>query len=243
MRVVAIVQARMGSTRLRGKVLMDLGGRPMLEFLLARLRRAETPDAVWVATSTDRGDDPIADLCTRLAVPVFRGPEQDVLARYVLAAQASQADAIVRITADCPLTCPEIVDRCVGAFRHSRPPVDYVSNILRRTFPRGLDTEVVSYNALFRTLAESADPTAREHVTLHIFRNPAAFRHLSVEDEQNHASIRWTVDTIEDLTLIRAMVEELGPEAADAKYEQLLRLFLNNPEWADLNSRVAQKPL
>ena len=241
MKVVAIIQARMGSTRLPGKVLMDVGGRPMLAFMLERLQRATMLNEIWVATSARSQDDPIVSLCTSLGTNCHRGPEDDVLERYRQTAGVSGADVIVRLTADCPLICPEVVDKVAAAFMNAAPPVDYASNCICRTYPRGLDTEAVSRGALDVAAIDATDPADREHVTYFIWRQPKRFQHLSVEDFQNHSDLRWTVDTPEDMDLIRRIEGELGAGAGEASYGDLLDLIVHHPEWSAINARVEQK--
>lgn len=243
MKVVAIIQARMGSTRLPGKVLMDVGGRPMLGFMLERLKPAQLLDETWVATSSLEQDDPIEALCANLDVPCLRGPEDNVLERYRLAARASGAEVIVRLTADCPLICPEVVDRVVSAFLNASPSVDYASNCLRRTYPRGLDTEAFSRAALEIVAREAREPADREHVASFIWRQPERFRHLSVEDQENLSNLRWTVDTPEDLDFIRHIVGGLGAMAAKASYAELKQLHVSHPEWSTINANVEQKAI
>lgn len=231
----------MGSTRLPGKVLMDLAGRPALALMLARLARSETLAAVVVATSELPQDDPIAKLCDSLSIGVFRGSEDDVLSRYISASQMFGADVVIRLTADCPFICPEVTDRIVRSFLDASPPVDYAANVLRRTYPRGLDTEVVARETLELMAKETNEPPDREHVTYFVERHPERFRHLSVEDREDHSDLRWTVDTREDYTLISMMAEALGDRAVTSTYRDLLALFDRHPEWANINAHVEQK--
>src|SRR5215469_8186363 len=163
MRVAAIIQARIGSTRLPGKVLRDLGGRTVLERVVSRTRKCTLVNEVIVATSVNPGDDVIVEACVRLRVRVFRGSEHDVLDRYFRAAEAAQAQVVVRITSDCPLIDPEVSDQAIRAFLDAR--ADYASNVLERTYPRGLDTEVVALQALECAFREAKEPFQREHVT------------------------------------------------------------------------------
>ena len=243
MKVVAIIQARMGSTRLPGKVLMDLAGKPMLGFMLERLKPAKTLNEIWVATSALAQDDPIAMLCSSLGAHCHRGPEDDVLERYRQAADVSNADVIVRLTADCPLVCPEVVDKVVTAFLNARPQPEYASNCLRRTYPRGLDTEVLSRAVLGTAAREATEPADREHVTRFVWRQPDRFRHLSVEDTEEHSALRWTVDTAEDLLLVRQIVGALGRDWATADYRSLLSIVHANPAWSAINADVHQKAI
>jgi spore coat polysaccharide biosynthesis protein SpsF len=243
MRTVAVIQARMGSTRLPGKVLMDIAGRPALALMVERLERADTLTESIVATSTLEQDDPIVRLCESLSVRVFRGSETDVLSRYVGAAQAFEADVIVRLTADCPFICPEVTDRIVRAFYDAVPPVHYATNCIRRTYPRGLDTEVISRRTLEAVAAEANAPADLEHVTYFVRRQPSRFRHLSVEDEDDRSGLRWTLDTPKDFQLLSRMSQALGARVVGSSYHELLGLFDNHPDWAAINADVEQTKL
>src|SRR5258706_14523536 len=203
MKIVAIIQARMGSTRLPGKVLKDLGGDTVLSRVLARVKRAATIGEVIVATSDAAGDDVIVAECKRLNARVFRGDEKDVLQRYYPAAQLFKADVVVRITSDWPLNDPEGTDQTVGEFLKERP--DYASNALERTYPRGLDTEVFTMRALELAWSESSEAYQRAHVTPYMYQNPERFKVLAVKGENDYSGLRWTLDTQEDLDLLRAM--------------------------------------
>lgn len=239
MTTVAVVQARMGSTRLPGKVLADLEGRPMLAWVLERLGRARTLDAVAVATSTEPGDDPVAELCRRLDVPVFRGSEEDVLDRYAGAARRFRADAVVRITADCPLVDPEVVDRVIERFRDAG--ADYASNTLERTYPQGLDVEVFRREALERAAREAREPWERAHVTPYVYRHPEIFALESVTHDRDLSRHRWTVDTREDLELVRALYRRSGDGRAG--WLEFLRIVESDASLPAINASVAQKAL
>jgi len=208
-RVVAVVQARMTSSRLPGKVLADIGGQPALGLLLARLRAARELDALVVATSDDVSDDPVAVAAGADGVPVIRGPLEDVLERY---RRAATGDAIVRITGDCPLVDPQIVDYAVGVWKHGG--YGYVANCLDpRTFPDGLDVEVLARDALETAAEEATDPADREHVTPFVRAHPGRFQQAALDLEPPFPDIRITLDTAEDLALIRQLVSDLGPMA------------------------------
>ncbi len=204
---VAIVQARMGSTRLPGKVLADLCGAPMLQRQLERVRRATSLDRVVVATSTDETDLPIAVLCESLEVPCFRGDLNDVLARFLGAIDEFDPEVVVRITADCPLISPLVIDSIVHSFFES--DCDYLSNTLDPTFPDGVDVEVVRVRAL-RALAQlDTDIPEREHVTLGIYRRPEQFVVRNFTGDPDLSDLRWTVDSPEDLEFVRWVYSEL----------------------------------
>ncbi len=240
MKILAIIQARMGSTRLPGKVLRPIEGRPMLERVCERVRRSGAIDGLVVATTTEPGDRSILDECERLRIPVFRGSEHDVLERYHEAAGHHAADVVVRITADCPLIDPEVIDLVVSEFADRSP--DYASNTLRRTWPRGLDTEVVTVAALHRARREATEPYERVHVTPYVYRHPELFRLHAVTGEEDHSGARWTVDVAEDLEFVRAVYRRLAA-AGSFSWRDVLDLVASEPEIAELNRGVCQKQL
>lgn len=240
MKIVAIIQARLGSTRLPGKVLKDIGGRTMLARVVRRVRRAATLDDVIVATTTEPADSAVVEECARLGVHCFRGSELDVLDRYCQAAKQLNADAVVRITSDCPLIDPGVIDSVVAVFRNETP--DYASNVIERTYPRGLDTEVVSMDALARAWQEARHHYERVHVTPYFYRNPELFRMRSVVADRNHSGFRWTVDTAEDLAFICSIYEALGPDDL-FDWKSVLCLLSKEPELAAANSGIRQKSL
>jgi spore coat polysaccharide biosynthesis protein SpsF len=240
MNVVAIIQARMGSTRLPGKVLRDLEGETVLARVVNRLRRSRLINELLVATTDHPADDVIVAECRRISAAVCRGDEQDVLDRYFRAAQLAKAEVVVRITSDCPLIDPEITDKTVAAFLEARP--DYASNVLIRTYPRGLDTEVMSFAALARVWREARNPYQREHVTPFIYEHPADFRMVSVTGDADYSAHRWTVDTPEDLEFVRGVYARLK-DSATFSWRDVLDLFDREPELMELNRFIVQKSL
>lgn len=239
MKVIAIIQARMGSTRLPSKVLKNLGGQPMLAHVVNRTRRVKTLDAVVVATTTQLADDVIAYLCKEQDWPCFRGSEDDVLDRYYRAASIFRADVVVRITSDCPLIEPEIIDRVVNKLLSCYPEVDYVSNSLVRTFPRGLDVEVIGFSALKKAWQEDDNLAWREHVTPYIYRHPEKFKIRNVANDRDYSYMRWTVDTPEDLTFARNIYDYFKNDTFT--WIEVLRLLGKYPEWLGINRHVQQK--
>lgn len=238
-RVVAIVQARMGSTRLPGKVLMDLAGRTMLERVVDRVRRADSLDAVVVATTDSPGDDAIAELCAARSWPCFRGSEADVLDRYYQAAVEAQAAIVVRVTADCPLVDPAVIDDVVERLVRD-PDVDYAANSLEpRSYPRGLDVEAVRFETLETAWREADGPESREHVTPYIYNHPERFRLVPVRNDRDLSVHRWTVDTPEDLKLVRWIFEELDDDRA--AWADVVALVERSPEVKAWNWHVRQK--
>ncbi len=238
MKITAIIQARMGSTRLPGKVLLDVAGQSMLARVVRRVRRARRLDGLVVATSEATADAPIVEECRRLGVDVFRGAEADVLDRYHQAAVEHKAEVVVRITSDCPLIDPGVIDRVVAEFRHVRP--DYASNVLRRTWPRGLDTEVITGDALARAWTEAKQPFERAHVTPYVYRHPERFELHSVAQPEDRSDGRWTVDSQADLDFVRAVYERF--DGLDQfSWHHVDRLLLNEPSLTELNRHVCQK--
>jgi spore coat polysaccharide biosynthesis protein SpsF len=212
-RVVAVVQARMSSRRLPGKVLADLGGAPVLDRVLGRLARARELQAVVLATSNDASDDPVAHAAASIGFAVVRGPLDDVLERYRQAVMAHPCDAVVRVTADCPLIDPDVVDLVVARWRAGRE--EYVANVIDpRTFPKGMDTEAVSSSALEAAAAEARDPYDREHVTPFIRDRPERFPQAAVTHLPPKGEVHLALDTAEDLEMLRALVARTGPDAS-----------------------------
>jgi spore coat polysaccharide biosynthesis protein SpsF len=239
-KMVAIIQARMGSTRLPGKVLKDLEGETVLARVVERVRRATLINELLIATTVLPADDDIVEECGRCSVAVFRGDEDDVLDRYYRAAQSCQADVVVRITSDCPLIDPKITDMTIAAFLETRP--DYASNALIRTFPRGLDTEVATVQALERAWRGATEPYQRAHVTPYIYQNPDVFRILPVTGEADYSSHRWTLDTPEDLAFLRAIYARVRTEdRRNFGWRDVLRVLDREPELLEMNRMVLQK--
>ena len=226
MKTVAIIQARMGSTRLPGKVLAHISGKPMLWHVVQRTRQAKALDGVMVATSVEPKDDNVAEFCDNSAFDCFRGSEEDVLDRYFQAAKQFPGSIIVRITADCPLVDSDVIDKVVGTFRDGS--YDYVSNIFPRTYPDGLDVEVFSLGALERAWLEARDPYDREHVTPYVRKNPRLFRIGNVLHGVDLSGMHWSVDHPEDLQFVRAVYDRM--KVAAFGLGELLDLLKEYPE-------------
>ena len=241
MKAVAIIQARMTSTRLPGKVLRQVLGKPLLEYQIERLRRSSMLDALVVATTTNDEDDAIVSQCRLLGVETYRGSEEDVLSRYFEAATIASADPVVRLTADCPIIDPAVVDRVVRYYMENRARFDHVSNAVVRTFPRGMDTEVFSYAALAAANAEARAQPQREHVTPYIHRQPNRFRLGHVLNDKDESRHRWTVDTAEDFDLIQRIIATLYPLKPTFTMEDCLSLLSDHPDWISINAAVEQK--
>lgn len=229
----------MGSSRLPGKVLRPLGGRPVLEWLVRAARTATQVDDVVIATSTDPGDDPVAALGDALGVTVVRGSEDDVLSRYVLALEATGADAVVRLTGDCPLVDPVLIDSVVGMWR-SDPSLDYAATILVRTLPRGLDVELASRDALL-VADQEAEGYHRTHVTSYLYDGKAQFRTMGLVVQPAANDLRVTLDTVEDAEMLDAIVAELGDRAP--AWHEVVGLLRARPDITSINAGVRQKKL
>lgn len=258
----AIIQARMGSSRLPGKVLETIGGRAMLGWVVERSRRADSLDRVIVATTMDSRDDPVVEYCQKHAVPYYRGDHHDVLDRYYQAAVQFQAEEIVRLTADCPFLDPELIDQAVSEFWAG--DFDYVTNRLPepwgRTFPIGLDVEVFSMEALTDAWQRADQKHHREHVTaffyddispedlkadeesseLHVVgRSARGFNIKLLNWSEDLGNLRWTVDNLEDLRLVRKMVAYFDHDLFD--WQELTALLQNEPDLQAINADVKHK--
>ncbi|HYN66592.1 MAG TPA: glycosyltransferase family protein [Ornithinibacter sp.] len=238
-RVLVVVQARMGSTRLPGKVLEDLGGMTVLEWVLRGCRAAALADEVVVATSTDPRDDAVEEAARRLGVDVVRGSEDDVLSRFLLALDEHPADAVVRVTADCPFVDPDLIDALIGSWRGVQR-LDYVSTVLVRTLPHGLDVELVTATAL-RRVGEVATGHHRVHVTSGVYTAPDDFAVMGLCFAPAASDIRVTLDTPDDLRMLRAVVAERGTSLPSRT--ELVTLLRSRPDLVAINASVRQKTL
>ncbi|MCI0520592.1 MAG: glycosyltransferase family protein [Chloroflexi bacterium] len=244
MKIAAIIQARMSSSRLPGKVLLDLAGQPMLARVVERTRRARTVSEVIVATTTDLADDAVEAFCLQRGYACRRGSLHDVLDRYYQAARLAAADAVVRITADCPVIDPQVVDKTVNGFLSGEPPYDFAANRLPppwgRTYPIGLDTEVCTFAALETAWREAVLPHQREHVMPFFYDNPQRFRVLHVNHDVDYGALRWTVDTAEDLEMLRQIFARFDGRD-DFSWLDVLALLEREPQLAQINAAVQHK--
>jgi spore coat polysaccharide biosynthesis protein SpsF len=232
---LALIQARMSSTRLPGKVLADVDGEPMLALLLRRLDRSARLARIVVATSDGPEDDPIEALAGELGVGVHRGPRDDVLARFAGAAHDHAGEG-VRVTADCPLIDPDVVDAAVDLYRAS-PDCDYVQNVEPRTYPDGLDVEVLGSDLLRDLDSEVGDPTEREHVTLALRGRRHETQIATLPGDPELADVRWTVDTADDLAFVRLVVARLAERRHDARMDEVLAAVRAEPSLAQHGGR------
>lgn len=243
MSILLVVQARMASTRLPGKSMAEVLGRPLLGYLLERLKRCSLVDQLVVATTNNPLDDVIVDYCTHVKIAVFRGSEENVLDRFWQAAKIFHAGSIVRITADCPLMDPKLVDSVIGEYLKSVPPCDYISSTLVRTYPRGMDVEVFSRKTLDIAAKEASLDSEKEHVTPFIYCRPERFILKGVNQQKDDSGYRLTVDTYEDLELITRILENLYPRIPEFTLKDVMQLLEEHPEWGKINAHIKQKEL
>jgi spore coat polysaccharide biosynthesis protein SpsF len=241
MSLTIIVQARMTSSRLPGKVLAPVLGRPLLWYQIERLRRVKEAARLVIATTVNKADDPIVSLCLAGGVDHWRGSEDDVLSRYFETARHFAASTVVRVTADCPLIDPSIVDAAIAVYSQAGGQLDYVSNMMEPTWPYGMAVEVLSVRALSEANAEAREAAEREHVTPFIYWRPARYRLRSLTRRPNLSHMRWTVDTPEDFELVRRIIEALYPSKPDFAMEDVLALLGEHPAWQDINRHVQQR--
>ena len=241
MTTAIIVQARMTSTRLPGKVLLPIAGRPMLSYLLERLRRVRMADRIIIATTTNATDSPIVEFCSKEGVDCTRGSEPDVLARYFEAASHFKADTVVRVTSDCPLIDPQLIDHAITTFTEAAGDYDYASNMIAASWPYGMAVEVFSAQALNTAHAEAKEDAEREHVTPFIYWRPGRYRIKSLTMLPDLSHHRWTVDTPEDFELVRRIFESLYPEKPDFTMTDVLALLDEHPTWELINCHIKQK--
>ena len=244
MKVVRIIQARMGSTRLPGKVMLDLCGKTVLERVVERVRKVKNIDEIVIATTTKKDDDIIVNKALKCNVKIFRGSEDDVLSRYYFAAKKYNADVIVRITSDCPLIDPAVTESVIDYYLKNVYKFDYVSNTLERTYPRGLDTEVFSFKSLEKAFAEAILERDREHVTTYIWKNPNIFRLGNHKNAKDYSYLRWTLDTSEDYELIKRIYNYFCSfNNLNFRMIDVINLYKVDNELISINNMVKQKEI
>lgn len=241
MNTLIIVQARMNSTRLPGKVLKVVCGKTLLEHLINRLKNVKNADQLVIATTKNDTDYPIVKVCEKLNCSFYRGSEDDVLSRYYETAIKYKGDIIVRITSDCPVIDPHVVDKVINYYLEHKNEFDYVSNTLKRTYPRGMDTEVFSFKTLEEAHFEATQQPDREHVTPFITKQPQRYRHYNISYVKDLSHHRWTVDTTEDLRLITKIFENLYIKTPEFNLKDILCLMDVNPDWKYVNAHIKQK--
>lgn len=244
-KVAAIIQARLGSTRLPGKIFKGISGKPMLWHIVNRLFHSNLIDAIIVATTNLPEDDKVQEFCEMNNILFYRGSSEDVLSRYYEAAAKFKADLIIRITSDCPVIDPLIIDNMLEYFFEENQSIelDYLSNVHPRTFPRGLDTEIFSFNSLTIAHNEATQQYEREHVTPYIYNHPEKFRIKNFVNEKDYSFHRWTVDTQKDFLLIDEIYKTLYTKKKLFLFKDILNLFEKRPDLININQNVQQKKI
>lgn len=235
-KVVAIIQARMGSTRLPGKVMKKIVGKPMLWHVINRVKHAEELDDIVIATTNLKEDTQILDLASEIGVKNYAGNEDDVLDRYYRAAMMSKADVIVRITADCPLADPNVIDKVIRYYFSN--DFDYVSTSIKPTYPDGIDVEVFSFASLKKAWSEAKLASEREHVTPYLWKNPTIFKIKNYENDSDISYMRWSVDEESDLLFIKNVYDKLYIKDKLFNMEDVLDLLIKNPELTYINKYI-----
>jgi spore coat polysaccharide biosynthesis protein SpsF len=236
-----IVQARMGSTRLPGKVMEYIAGKPMLQHVIERIEKARLVDSVLIATTCLPEDDSLCEWAANHGYPFYRGSQLDVLDRYYQAALAARADRVVRITADCPLIDPELIDQSIEI--HDMTGADYVSDSVQPTLPLGESVEVFWFKGLAQAWAEALLEYERVHVTPYFYQNPDKFILKSLGLSGNYKSYRFTVDTPEDLEFVKRVYATAGSEEACLRWRDIISIVDKNPQIRSVNAHIIQKKL
>ncbi len=241
--IAVIVQARRGSSRLPDKVLMDIEGKTMLGWVISRLKNSRLTDDIIIATTTNENDDAIVEEALKYGVKYFRGSEDDVLDRYYQTAKHFNVEIVGRITSDCPLIDPALIDEVLSYFLENIDKYDFCANTLKRTYPRGIGFSFVKFPALEKAWKEAKQPYERVHVMPYIREHPRIFKLCSYEKEGEPLdNLRWTVDTEDDLKFVREIFKRLkNPEKAP--WTEILRIIENEPELININKHVKQKEL
>ena len=245
MKVVCLVQARVGSTRLPGKILKEICGKTILHHEIDRLKKCKEIDEIVIATTDKEDDDKIVNEAKKLSVKYFRGSENDVLSRFYYSAKENNADIIVRVTSDCPCIDFEILDKMLIYFKekYKEKQVDYLSNTIKRTYPRGYDIEIFTFSALEKSYINAEKEYEREHVTPYIYDKTNNFLKLSFENKEDYSEYRVTLDTIEDFIVIKNIFENLYYKNPYFKLNDVVQYLNNNLHIVDINKHIEQKKL
>ena len=241
-KIVAIIQARVGSTRLPGKVLLDLKGKTVLNHVVDRVKKSRYINEVIVATTDLEQDDKIVDECNKIGCKYFRGSENDVLSRYYLCGKENDADIVIRITSDCPLIDPLVIDEMLGFYLKSNYTlVTNAGDIHNRTYPRGLDTEIFDFNALENAYKNANKDYQKEHVTPYIYENEKDIYYY--KNDIDYSKYRLTLDTKEDFELIKRIYDFLYTDSKNFYLEDIVKVMITNKQLENINSHIKQKAL
>ena len=242
-KVVATIEARMTSTRLPGKVLLEIGGKPALAYMINRIKQSRLVDDIVVATTVNDSDEPIIDLCNKIGCKYYRGSEEDVLLRVLEAAKSVNADILVELTGDCPFIDPDIIDRVVKLYFSG--DYDYASNIVERSFPDGFDTQVFSVQSLEKVSRLTDDPIDRVHVSCYFYNHPQKFKLANLIGDQDSTwpDLRLTIDEPADYQLLKLIDEKLQDRKGMFSVNEVISLLKQEPELVELNKHVRAKEL
>lgn len=236
-----IIQARMGSTRLPGKVMKLLGNKPVLWHVIERIKYSELVNEIIIATTNSAHDKVIVDFCINNDIKYYCGSEEDVLDRYFNAAKKFQLDAVIRVTSDCPLIDPKVIDELVETFIENQHKAQYVTNSIIRSYPRGQECSIFSMNALKISWNEATEVHQREHVVLYIRENPKKFGVLNIENEKDLSNFRWTLDTEEDYLFLSEIYDNLYESNKIITTKAVLSLLERKPHLININNHIKQK--
>jgi spore coat polysaccharide biosynthesis protein SpsF len=241
MKIVATIEARMGSSRLPGKVLLPVNEEPILKHLIKRLRSVESIDEIVLATTTSNSDQEIVSFADKEDISIFRGSEEDVLSRVIGAAELVSGDVIVEITGDCPIIDPQIIEQAIRIYKYNT--CDYVSNAHVRSYPDGMDVQIFSLQVLKKSASMTVDPLDREHVTLHIRNNPNLFSHLHIVSppETHWPDLGLTLDESEDFDLLEKIIKYFGDENPLFSCRDVVSLLKSKPGWIKINNHISRK--
>ena len=240
LKTICIIQARIGSSRLPGKILMKAGGRTLLENVLMRVGQAKKIDKIVVATTDQKGDDVTERLCKEIGIDCFRGSENDVLDRFYQAAIRFKADVIVRVTGDCPFHDPILIDNVINFYLENEDKYDYVSNVDPPTFPDGLDLWVFPFGTLERAWKEARLKSEREHVCPYIWKNPHLFRIGHFKSDVDYSHMRWTVDEENDLRFVKEIYKRLHKKGGTFHMQDIISLLEEYPELMNINKEITR---
>ena len=233
MKIVAIIQARIGSTRLPAKILMDLEGKPVLQHIIERVKASKVDDII-VATTTNAEDDVVENFCKENSILIFRGDEQNVLMRFYECAKVHYADVIVRVTADDPFKDPNVINEVIDILTDRK--YDYVSNTINPTFPEGIDIEVFTMKTLVKAYREAALHSEKEHVTPYIWKNIDIFNCYNLEYAENLSHLRWTLDTPNDFRFVQEIYKRLYSPGKLFYMNDILEVLRKEPQLSEINS-------
>lgn len=243
LKVIAAIQVRMGSTRLPGKAIKKINGKTLIEWINYRLSFCKEVDQIVLSTSDTSENDPLESLAKDVGIDYFRGSETDLIKRLLETAKKFSADAVIRVTGDCPLVDPEILDKMIKIYRNKAPEIDYVTNVLPPTFPDGIDIEIISTKTLESLDKEIKDPLYREYLTTTILENPYKFRVFNYASKKNLFHLRLTVDYPEDFELVKIIFTKLHKDGNIFVLEDILNLFKKEPGLIKINEKWVDKEI